>query len=151
MAYRGNETWDSGSTAGDKLNDRPPRLRLAANVDFSKAKSHLRCNGTGIVGYREMVNPEHQDETIKVPVVCRCVSRRGGIKRDAFDRIASEIEQQVADGTFAENLAGDVGRLPVEARIRKIQELKQTAASGETDQTVRDQISKALGILEQEA
>lgn len=127
----------------------PPRIRLAESVDLSKAKNHARCNGTGIVGYRYLPNPENKDEMIRVPVVCRCVARSGGVRRDEFDRIADDVQQQLDDGTFGENLARDVARLPYQVRKRKIFELKQTVAK-DGDPTVAFHISKAIEILEQE-
>ena len=127
------------------------RLRLATAIDLSKARDHKRCNGTGVCGYKEIDDPENPGGKVKVPIICRCISRRGGVKKDAFDKMTAELAQQVASGHFAENLAGDVRRLPAEAMIVKIDELKKTVADDKTDPAVRSQISKALEILEQEA
>jgi len=133
------------------VNQEAPRLRLSSTVDLSKAKGHSRCNGTGICGYRDIENPEHPGEKIQVPVICRCVSRRGGVQKDAFDKMAQEIQQQVLDGTFGETLAFDVKGLPTQSRAIKIEELKQTVANPDTGELVRRQIEKALEILAKEA
>ena len=131
--------------------DQAPRLRLPKDIDFSKAKHHNRCHGTGISGYRKIDNPEKPGESLKVPVVCRCVTRAGGVRRDAFDKMSEELQRQISDGTYAQNLAMDIRRLPTEAMIMQIQSLKRTAADKKTDPVVCVQIEKALQILDQEA
>lgn len=88
----------------------PPRLRLTSTIDLSKAKPGCkRCNGNGVVGYKTI--PEQEE---KVPVICRCVTRRGGVGEDALDKIAKQMASELESGQFADTLAGDVMNLPEE-------------------------------------
>lgn len=58
-----------------------PRVRLASDVDVSKAdKNCERCSGSGFSGF-EIAAGE------RIPIVCRCVSRGGGIKSDRLDKV----------------------------------------------------------------
>ncbi len=60
-----------------------PRVRKADDVDISKADSNCNdCKGKGIKSYIEV---EELDE--KIPVICKCVARGGGVKKDQYDRI----------------------------------------------------------------
>ena len=86
----------------------PPRLRLTSTIDLSKAKPGCnRCHGNGVVGYKTI--PEQKE---KVPVICRCVTRRGGVKEDALDRIAKQMFDQLETGQFGKPLAADIMGLP---------------------------------------
>lgn len=134
------------------LNDKVPnRLRLKSTVDLTVAKNHNRCRGTGIVGYRTMENPEAKGQMIKVPIVCQCVVRRGGVKQDAFDKIIDKVSQELSDGSFAQNLAQDVRALEPEDMIRKISELRSRASDPGTAPAVSEAINQALKLIEEEA
>lgn len=130
--------------------ENPDRLRLAKDIDLTTAKNHNRCNGSGISGYKTMDDPAHPGESLTVPIVCRCVTRRGGVKKDAFDRIAGDLERQLNDGTFAVNLASDVMGLPDDARVKKIAELRIDAVDDKKDGVVKAQIAEALKIIDKE-
>jgi len=135
-----------------KVTDQVPnRLRLKSTVDLSVAKNHNRCRGTGIIGYRTMENPERKGETIKVPIICRCVMQRGGVKEDAFDKIMKQVTQELADGSFSRNLAADVRALSPDDMVRKIAELKERANDPQTPEAVSKPIKEALALIEQEA
>jgi len=70
------------------INAAPMRVRLASDIDLNRAKkSCKRCHGTGIVG--ERIVEEH-----RIPIICRCVVRRGGVKKDAWDKIQEKLEAQ---------------------------------------------------------
>lgn len=59
----------------------PMRVRLADHIDLSKASpSCKRCYGTGVTGNK--VVGEH-----RIPIICRCVARNGGVKQDQLDRL----------------------------------------------------------------
>ena len=73
----------AASLGGETL--RLPRVRLAGDVDFSVAEPDCcLCSGRGITGHR--VLGDASDE-VRVPVVCGCVVRRGGVRPDALDRM----------------------------------------------------------------
>ena len=62
---------------------RLPRVRLAGDVDLSVAASGCTdCQGEGITGHRVLEDATGQ---VRVPVVCGCVVRGGGVRRDALD------------------------------------------------------------------
>lgn len=64
---------------------RLPRVRLAGDIDFSKAKrSCKRCHGTGVQGHRLLKDDRGE---IRVPIVCPCVVEAGGVKQDKLDQI----------------------------------------------------------------
>lgn len=68
----------------------PPRIRLAAHIDLSAAKpSCKRCHGTGISGVSVAghATPDGLREEARIPIVCLCVRRGGGVKADRLDRM----------------------------------------------------------------
>jgi|GEM_PF-3211793 hypothetical protein len=65
------------------------RYRLATDVDLSKAKKNCkRCYGRGINGYTRRT--EGGLEKL-VPIVCRCVTRNGGVKENDVDRLMRQL------------------------------------------------------------
>lgn len=59
----------------------PMRARLSQDVDLNKADARCkRCYGTGIIGY-QMAGPD------RIPIVCRCVVRSGGVREDKLQQI----------------------------------------------------------------
>lgn len=129
----------------------PPRLRAASTVDMSKAKpSCNRCHGTGRVGYRAIDDPEHPGQTARVPVVCRCVTRRGGVKRDILDRMIEQVNEQLHSGAFAKTLAADIRRLPPDKQPLAIGTLRRQADDERKDPIARKAIQDALRELEED-
>ena len=64
---------------------RLPRVRLAHDVDLEKADPRCKgCHGTGIAGNRVLQDASGE---ARVPIVCACVVRRGGVRQDALDRL----------------------------------------------------------------
>lgn len=58
----------------------PMRVRLASQVDLTKAKSNCkRCHGTGISHYKV-------EGDQRIPAVCSCVVKAGGVAEDKLDR-----------------------------------------------------------------
>jgi hypothetical protein len=65
------------------------RYRLATDVDLSKAKKNCkRCFDRGINGYTRRT--EKGVEAL-VPIVCRCVTRNGGVKENDVDRLMRQM------------------------------------------------------------
>lgn len=55
-----------------------------ARIEASEAKPGCRsCHGKGISGHRVLEDPTGE---VRVPIVCRCVVRGGGIREGALDR-----------------------------------------------------------------
>jgi len=135
-----------GSAA--KLQATAPRLRLASTVDLSRADPTCdTCGGTGIVAHRAVVIPfegEHQ-----VPVICRCVSRAGGVKKDVLDAILAQAQQRLDDGTFAEQLADDIKKLPAPAQADAINHLQRRISGGGQPPVVRHALAETLRRLGQ--
>jgi hypothetical protein len=68
------------------------RYRLGTDIDYSKAKPGCKhCGGRGIAGYTRRAVPEGVE---RVPIVCRCVSKRGGVKEDDFDRFMRQMSTE---------------------------------------------------------
>jgi hypothetical protein len=64
---------------------RLPRVRLAGDVDLTVADSTCAaCGGQGIAGSRTLSDSSGE---VRVPVVCGCVIRGGGLRPDALDLI----------------------------------------------------------------
>ncbi len=126
------------------------RLRLATDVDLSLAKPGCaRCHGTGRCGYKTIEDPENPGEELKVPIVCRCVTRRGGVKKDMMDEILEQVQQQLDNGTFAQTMADDIDGLPVEHQQRAIEQLEREANNKEKPAQVRMQLRAAVGLIRQ--
>ncbi len=69
----------------------PLRVRLAEHIDLSKAnKNCKRCDGTGVAGY-EVTDQE------RIPRICRCVSKGGGVQRDRLDELLDKAERAVLE------------------------------------------------------
>lgn len=65
---------------------RDPKTGRAA-IDLSKADPTCeRCGGTGRLADKLLDDPEGEGQ-LRVPVVCVCVHRGGGVARDALDRL----------------------------------------------------------------
>lgn len=119
-----------------------PRVRLARDIDFSKAKPGCKhCAGRGIVGYQDVPTEDGKVET--AAIVCRCVSRNKGVKSDAFDNMMGEMKKALESGGFAEALAGDIYRLPNDAREKALRQLDARADEVGVDERVRDACRKA--------
>lgn len=126
-----------------------PRLRLAKDIDLSKAKKNCKgCGGTGVKEEREIDDPENEGETVKVPVICKCVSRNQGVKRDQLDEAMENVAKQVEDGTFAKDMAKDIMELPLEEQGRAIVQMKKKAASAEESPEVRRAAFSVLRLLQ---
>ena len=119
-----------------------PRVRLARDIDFSKAKSGCKhCAGRGIVGYKDI--PTEDGKVERAAIVCRCVSRNQGVKPDGFDKMMGEMQKALESGGFAEALAGDIYRLPNQARKKALRQLDARADEVGVDERVRDACRKA--------
>jgi hypothetical protein len=127
---------------------RAPRVRLAADVDLGRAKRGCRrCHGTGRVGFATIPMPDQPSGRAQVPVICRCVTRAGGVRRDMLDKIMTEAAEQLDSGAFGARLAADVAGLPAEARAQAVAALQRDAVNETKDPRVRDAIREALAQL----
>lgn len=144
----------------DMRKDAPPRVRLAKDIDLSMAKPGCKhCGGPpkkpgdrgGIVGFKVIDVPDANGKIIKqeVPIICRCVTRRGGVKPDLLDEFMRKTKQQLDDGTFADNMARDIDALPEPAREAAIRQLAKDADNQLKDSKVRQALREALGKIEQ--
>lgn len=126
----------------------PPRLRLTSDIDIEKIDPDCgRCKGSGVVRIEKMDDPSNPGTELKVPVVCRCVPRNGGVATDMLDRFIKDGAKQVEDGTFAQNLAGDILRLPRSSKVNAIAQLEKDAVDMGKDATHRAQAMIALEII----
>lgn len=126
------------------------RIRLSSTIDISKADPECpRCRGRGVLEMRDV--SIGAEGVRRVPVICRCVSERGGVAQDTFDRILALVEKRLADGTFGESLARDVSQLPPEHRATAMRQLQEQAAREDLDERVRAQVQAAVRALGPEA
>lgn len=122
-----------------------PRLRLAASIDLTKADPTCEnCGGTGHAGKRTVPTA---DGDLTVSVVCRCVTRNGGVARDKLDEILEQIGADLASGAFGPNLARDVCALPGEARARAVANLYIQARDPKTPPDVAKAVRRAISII----
>jgi hypothetical protein len=125
----------------------PPRVRLAAHVDTSKAKTGCgHCHGRGVVGYKRADLGDGNGEQ-RIPVICRCVSKAGGVKPDELDRILAETAKQVEDGTFHEHLVADFHAMPDEVKPRVVAAFIRDVVDKRKSDPARDAVKKALELL----
>jgi hypothetical protein len=130
---------------------RAPRVRLAADVDLKKAKRGCKhCNGTGRSGWATVPMPDQPGGRAKVPIICRCVTRRGGVRRDMLDRILTEAAEQLESGAFGARLGQDLASLPPEARGLAVASLRRDLMNKDKDPQVRAAIREALTTLGEE-
>jgi len=131
-----------------KATQETPRVRLLSDIDLAKAKPGCgRCNGTGKNGYRSIPNPENESETIRVPVICRCVTRRGGVAEDQLDKMAREVARQLESGIFAQSLAKDILALPEENLSAAIEMLNRDLADEKKSPEAKKAVREALDII----
>ncbi len=127
---------------------RAPRVRLAADVDLGQAKHDCRrCHGTGRSGWATIPMPDQPEGRARVPVICRCVSRAGGVRRDMLDQIMAEAAEQLDTGVFASRLAADVAGLPPGSRAQACAALRRDLLNPDKDPRVRAAIRAALAEL----
>jgi len=130
---------------------RAPRVRLAVDVDLKKAKRGCKhCNGTGRSGFATIPMPDHPGGRARVPVICRCVTRRGGVRRDMLDRILTEAAEQLDSGAFGARLGQDIAGLPPEARAQAVASLRRDLMNKDKGPQVRAAIREALTTLGEE-
>ncbi len=76
--------------AGFQANIAPIRVRLEKDVDRSKAgPSCKRCLGTGLLGVK-LIPGNRGCEPNRIPIICRCVARNGGVKPDKLDSLLAD-------------------------------------------------------------
>lgn len=123
-----------------------PRFRLTSSIDLTKADpACVACAGRGVVGFRKLDVPG--DGPTDVPVICKCVSRGGGVAPDLFDGAIAETQRRLDDGTFGDALVADIRGLPPEHRPRAIAGLQKQAERLDLDPVVRREVRKALDQL----
>ncbi len=136
------------STAPNQI---PPRLRRASDVDLTKAKPGCKwCNGTGTTGYRtaELPGEDGTPAAVRVRLVCKCVTRRGGVELDTLDKMALQMQQAIADGTFAKTLAADILGLPADVRERAVAQLRADMVNPDKSPEARAACEEALRLVE---
>lgn len=134
------------SRAETHTQDSAPRMRLKTTIDFSKADPGCdRCHGKGIVRYDKKEVPG--EGVISVPVVCRCVSRNGGVKEDAFDRMLDKLAQEVHSGAWARQFASDVLAMPHHRRDAALEGVEAQSADESKPVEVRDALCEAIKLI----
>lgn len=98
------ERKDQEGTIGSAKIQRPA---LAKNIDLSKADPLCTtCGGTGVARYQVIkgtvirkkgFRPKKEPDQ-KVPVLCGCVVRNGGVKEDSYDKIRKNLAKQSQAG-----------------------------------------------------
>lgn len=122
-----------------------PIVRPAGSVDLSAAKPGCRhCGGRGIVAYRTI-----HDE--RVPIICRCVGRRGGVHATPLDNAMAPIVAALQDGTYGAKLAADVRRLPPAEYAAARAKIAAHAAHETLPHNLRAALAEALAALPEEA
>jgi hypothetical protein len=136
----------------DEIKSNAPRLRLKADIDFTKANPLcMKCRGTGMSGHKKIDNPESPSEKVDIPIICTCLTRSGGVKEDAMDRIMKEVDEQLDTGMFAGQLAKDIQNLPADARVKAINSLNEQLKDTKKEPRVLKAIQETLDILKKES
>lgn len=125
----------------------PPRVRLAKDIDLSQADSDCkRCGGTGVLRH-ETVNLGDGEGEQTVPVICRCVSRNGGVRGDEWDRIQAEAEEMLEDGRFYQRMAEDILRTNHKRRPGAVAGIMVRRVDPESSDETKDAMDKVLTSL----
>lgn len=131
----------------DKNVEAPPRVRLSSNIDLSKAKPGCnRCNGNGITGYKTADLQDGGGEQ-KIPIVCRCVSRNGGVKTDELDRILKQAGEHIDEGVFHEHVVADFHATTEDQKPRIVAAFYRDIVDDRKSPASIDSIKKVLDLL----
>jgi len=123
-----------------------PRLRLMSKVDLTKSdKSCNNCFGTGIAGYKTI--EDHEGSTVKAPIICKCVSRNGGIEPDKLDKILMECQASFADGSFGEKLANDILKMSEAGRERALHSVVDQMRNPDTSEIVKSAMQRCIDLV----
>jgi hypothetical protein len=126
---------------------RPERVRLASHIDMAKAKPWCRkCSGRGIVGYRTADLGDGEGEQ-KIPIICRCVSRAGGVQPDELDRILAETAKEVESGTFHEKFVADFHAIPDDGKPRVVAAFFRDLVDDRKAGASHDAVEKTVELL----
>lgn len=131
-----------------------PQLHSIDDVDLSLAKKSCgHCRGRGIAGWRTLADPADESKTLRVAIVCRCVTRNGGVKEDAMAKAARNIQDEIMTqpGVWGARLAADVQRISVDYRAQALAGLRERAATAEMPDPIRNELHQAIAILEADA
>lgn len=131
--------------------EQPPRLRLSKHIDLTKANPDCkRCHGKGVIGHKrlrldEIDGGDGSEE--RVPIICRCITRRGGVKEDALDQICRQMKKDIDDGVFPRNLANDIKNMDPENRANAIQQLVADLGDPRKSKEAKDATRAALEFI----
>lgn len=126
-----------------------PRLRLRTTIDFTKADANCtHCNGTGVAGHRAI--EDHEGNAVRAPIVCRCVSRNGGVTPDKLDALLADMSKRLSDGSFGETLAADILKVPEDQRDGAIRNVRAQIENPETTELVREALQRCLAIVSEQ-
>lgn len=125
----------------------PPRVRLAKSIDLGMADPNCEgCDGGGIVGYRTADLGDGEGEQ-ELPVICKCVSRNGGVAPDELDRILAEAAQQIADGVFHEAMANDMKGMPYEVMTLVVASYARDLVNMEKSSETREAVDLVFELI----
>jgi len=126
----------------------PPRVRLAKHIDLTKAKPGCRkCNGRGITGYRRADLGDGEGER-QIPIICRCVTRGGGVAPDELDRVLAEAKKYIDDGTFHEHVLADFHAAPDEQKPRIVAAFLRDQVDERKAPESKEAIEKVLDLMQ---
>jgi len=130
-----------------KSEQAPPRVRLSKSIDLGKAKDGCkRCNGRGITGYKE-ADLGDGEGTQNIPIICRCVSRGGGVAPDELDRILAEAKKNIDDGVFHEHVVADFHATSDEQKPRIVAAFLRDVVDDRKDSVSKEAIGKVLELI----
>lgn len=98
------ERKDQEGTIGSAKIQRPA---LAKNIDLSKADPLCTtCGGTGVARYQVIKGAVTQrrgfrkkrEPDQRIPVICSCVVKNGGVKEDAYDKMRKSLAKKSQAG-----------------------------------------------------
>jgi hypothetical protein len=102
------------------------RLRLGKDVDLSKADPNCACKGRGVKEWRPPT-PEQvaAGQVEPIPVLCPCVVKRGGVRKDDLDDLFLQVSNRMKDGTFSKKMADQIRTMPEDQKSRAIRRLRK--------------------------
>ena len=98
---------------------------------------------------RTIEDPENKNNEVKVPVICRCVTRRGGVEEDQLDKLLKQMKKDMDGGDFPAHMAADIMKLPMEPRLKAITMLEADVLNKEKPKKTREVTALALQLIKQ--
>ena len=124
-------------------------LQNAKDVDLKKADTDCeRCKGCGIV---DAINPDESMRkggiTDPVPIVCKCVTRNGGVLVHPLMKVMNNLRSDLSSGLWAKQQLTDLYTMSPGNRKRSLASIRQMMENEDADPLYKDEARKVLETI----